>query len=116
MSELICDYCNVNVAVGVYAADHGPFSLAQCEECLKHPNLRTIGNGLSKWGRFGESAFSEYKDLNGSEPKVYFNGEYMLLRDFVTIINEDHINSFTWISDILKGQILDRLNKQNKDE
>ena len=110
-----CDFCREREIEGVYATDHGPFSLGYCEECLKHPNIRTLGNGLSKWGRFGESAFNEYKDYNGSEPKVYFNGEYMLLRDFVTIINEEHINNFTWLSDVLKGQILDRLN-QNKDE
>jgi DNA-binding CsgD family transcriptional regulator len=89
--ELMCDFCKVNEAKGIYAVDHGPFSLAYCEECLKHPNIRTLGNGLSKWGRFGDKAFDEYHTLDNPEPNVYFNGEYITLRELINVISIEDV-------------------------
>src|SRR5690606_28986744 len=48
-----CDFCKINDEIGVYATDHGPFSLSYCKECLNHRNIRTLYNGLSKWARLG---------------------------------------------------------------
>ena len=89
-----CDFCREREIEGVYATDHGPFSLGYCEECLKHPNIRTLGNGLSKWARFGDKAYNEYKELNGEEPNVYFKGKYMLLRDLVEVITVDDVDVY----------------------
>jgi hypothetical protein len=105
-----CDFCEVNESVGAYATDHGPFSLCYCEECLKHPNLRTMDNALSKWGRFGDRAFDEYasEEWSGCEPQVYYNGNYIPLRELVDIIDEDFIiNNFPNESPILT-QIINR--------
>ena len=108
---LTCDYCKENEAIGVYAADHGPFSLAECEECLEHRNLRTKGNALSKWGRLGDKAFDEYKYLNQSEPKVHFNGEYILLREFIKILTEDDVHIIMG-ENPLKEIIVERLKNE----
>lgn len=112
--KLICDFCKEHEAIGVYATDHGPFSLAYCEECLKHPNLRIIGNGLSKWARLGDVVFEEYKSAEwlGCEPQVYYKGEYIQLRKFVEMLNEEIINELIPKTDWLKELLLNKINKQ----
>lgn len=96
MEKNLCNFCRKNEMSGVYAADHGPFSLGYCNKCLKHPNIRTMGNAISKYGRFGEDSFNEYVELNGVEPNVYLNDKYITLREMVKIIKieevEDYIN------------------------
>jgi len=89
-----CDFCEKNDSVGVYATDHGPFSLSYCEECLKHKNIRTIFNGLSKWARFGDIAFEEYSDSCGCEPNVFFKGEYISLRELVKLITIKDVEEY----------------------
>jgi hypothetical protein len=116
---LICDFCEENKMKGVYATDHGPFSLCYCSECLKHKNIRTKFNGLSKWARFGEKAFDEYKSEEwlGVEPNVYFKGEYMLLRDMVDIVTLDDIENMMpkdiWLYPMVIEKIKQRLNTNN---
>jgi hypothetical protein len=116
MNEILkCDFCETNDSIGVYATDHGPFSLSYCEECFKHYNLRTIGNALSKWGRFGDDAFEEYKEINGCEPQVYFNNNYISLRNLVEIIDISDVDKIFSDIDFLRNLIIDRLNeKHNK--
>lgn len=114
--DMKCDFCRERESKGVYATDHGPFSLAYCEECLKHPNIRTLGNGLSKWARFDDKSFDEYKIMNEEEPNVYFKGEYMLLRDLVKVITVDDVDEyFGDKKSSLIELIKDKIN-QNKDE
>lgn len=84
-----CNFCKEKESVGVYATDHGPFSLAYCEKCLNHDNIRTIGNALSKYARYGDKAFGEYNEI--SEPNVYFKGKYILLRELIKIITVDDV-------------------------
>ena len=95
-NKLICDFCRKNDSVGVYATDHGPFSLSYCDECLKHKNIRTLGNALSKWARFGEKAFDEYKsdEWSGCEPNVFFKDKYISLRELVKIITIDDVEEY----------------------
>lgn len=113
--ELICNFCNERVSVGVYATDHGPFSLAYCEECLNHKNIRTIGNGLSKWARFGDKSFEEYKgeEWCGCEPNVYFNDKYITLRELVKIITIEDVEKYfkikTSLIDLIISKLKDRM-------
>ena len=89
ITKPMCNFCKENESVGVYATDHGPFSLAYCEECLNHPNIRTISNALSKYARFGNKAFDEYNEK--AEPNIYFKSEYVLLRELIKIITVDDV-------------------------
>lgn len=110
-----CDFCEINDSVGVYATDHGPFSLSYCEECLKHKNIRTLYNALSKWARFGDKAFDEYthEEWCGCEPNVFFKGEYILLRDLVKIITvkdvEEHLKVKNLIVDLIIRKLEERI-------
>ena len=116
VKKLMCNFCRENESVGVYAVDHGPFSLAYCEVCLKHSNIRTIGNALSKYGRFGDIAFNEYTELNKSEPQVYFKGKYILLRELIKIINVNDVEKVFPKEHGLYPLIMGKLNndKENK--
>lgn len=112
--EEICDFCEINNAIGVYACDHGPFSQYYCEECLMHKNIRTLYNGLSKWARLGDIVFNEYADEEwlGCEPNVFFNGEYMSLRDLIKIITvkdvEEHLNFKNSLVDLIIKRLGER--------
>ncbi len=112
----ICGFCNEREIIGVYAADHGPFSLGYCDECLKVSNIRTKFNGLSKYGRFGDRAFTEYEELNGSEPMIHYNGNYIKLREYVTLLTSEDVEELlTFMGDenSLKNIIV---NKFKEDE
>jgi hypothetical protein len=105
-----CDFCREREIKGVYATDHGPFSLGYCGDCLKKPNIRTLANGLSKWARFGDKAYDEHKLMNGGEPNVYFKGEYMLLRDLIDIITIEDVDEYfgnrnDWLTQLIKEKI-----------
>ncbi len=112
--KMMCDFCKVNESTGVYATDHGPFSLAYCDECLDHTNIRTINNALSKYARFDdEVAFREYYDRYGVEPNVYYNGKYMLLRELVKIVDENDIEKYFPKENFIYLLLMDKLRARN---
>lgn len=108
----MCDFCRERESISVYAVDHGPFSLAYCDECLKHPNIRTVFNALSKFIRLGYVVFDEYKDLNGAEPNVYYNGRYISLRELVEIIDVAGVEKYVPKNSFLYPILIDKLNSE----
>lgn len=113
-NKLKCDFCKINDSVGVYATDHGPFSLAYCQECLNHKNIRTIGDGLSKWARFGDKTFDEYKDdeWSGCEPNVFFKEKYITLRELVKLITIQDVEEYFKTKTTLVELIISRLDER----
>ena len=73
--KMKCDICKTNKARGVYSSRIAPFSLAKCDECMKHHSeptnlveVRLEMNNLADWVL--------------DEMNTYFNGAYMTIREY----------------------------------
>lgn len=88
---MICSYCKTNEASGVWASNFGPVSLAECDECLNHPTLRPLRTGLIRWVSYGDITLNE-RGFNPSDTKVYFNGEYQLLKEVINNLTKEEID------------------------
>lgn len=115
MDNFKCDFCKTNDSIGVYATDHGPFSLRYCQTCLEHSNVRTIFNACSKYFRFGEIVFDECKERNGAEINVYYKGEYVLLRDLIKNLDYELVENHIPKGSFLYPIMIDYLNGKERD-
>ena len=105
--ELICDFCKVRPAVGVYCT-HVPMSLAYCQQCLDAKDIRTVHNVNMNWVRGGYEYFE-------NEFTVFFKERYMLIKEYsetVTVEDMENYYDDLWVKCGFVNDLINRINER----